>query len=105
MSARLVAELQADMHACSIPDLPSQRHRLAKALQQAELLPVDMREAGLKALNDLPDGGRLCHGDFHPANILMSARGPIIIDWLDATRGNPLADLALVRAGLSRRDS
>ena len=24
----------------------------------------------------------------------MTARGPIIIDWLDATRGNPLADVA-----------
>ena len=56
-SARLVAELQADMHACSIAGLPSQRHRLAEALQQAELLPGGMREAGLRALNNLPDGG------------------------------------------------
>jgi Ser/Thr protein kinase RdoA (MazF antagonist) len=94
VSARLLAELHADMHACSVPELPSQRQRLANTLKQAETLPADMREAGLKALNNLPDSDQLCHGDLHPANILMTARGPIIVDWLDATRGNPLADVA-----------
>jgi aminoglycoside/choline kinase family phosphotransferase len=42
----------------------------------------------------MPDGDRLCHGDFHPGNILVAPQGEIIIDWIDAVRGNPLADLA-----------
>ena len=42
----------------------------------------------------LPDGDQLCHGDFHPANVLATPQGEVIIDWIDATRGNPLADLA-----------
>jgi len=42
----------------------------------------------------MPDNDRLCHGDFHPDNILMTAQREIIIDWIDATHGNPLADLA-----------
>ena len=33
-------------------------------------------------------------GDFHPANLLITPQGLVIIDWLDATVGNPLADLA-----------
>jgi aminoglycoside phosphotransferase (APT) family kinase protein len=50
---------------------------------------------GLRGLIDaLPDGDRLCHGDFHPANVLLTASGPVVIDWVDATRGHPLADVA-----------
>jgi aminoglycoside/choline kinase family phosphotransferase len=48
----------------------------------------------LNALNTLPAGPQLCHNDFHPDNILITADGPFIIDWLDATVGNPLADVA-----------
>jgi aminoglycoside phosphotransferase (APT) family kinase protein len=39
-------------------------------------------------------GDKLCHGDFHPANILCTAKGPVIIDWSAATRGTPTGDVA-----------
>jgi len=39
-------------------------------------------------------GNRLCHGDFHPGNLMVSGQDIIIIDWIDASSGNPLADLA-----------
>ena len=42
----------------------------------------------------LPDGDRLSHGDFHPANILMDGDEPVIIDWSNVTRGDPAADVA-----------
>jgi thiamine kinase len=94
-SARLWAELHADMHARStVPELPSQRAELAKHIRAAQMLPPDLQRAALRALDTLPDGDRLCHGDFWPGNVLMSSRGPIIIDWICATRGNPLADVA-----------
>ncbi len=94
-SARLVAELHSDMHVSSvIPELPSQRQQLESKIRAAEALSSDLRDAALKALDKMPDDDRVCHGDFHPDNILMSARGPVIIDWRDASRGNPLADVA-----------
>ncbi len=34
------------------------------------------------------------HGDFHPGNILMADRGPVIIDCIDTTRGSAAADVA-----------
>jgi len=93
--ARVLAELHADMHASNIlPELPSQRQRLEDKIRSAAVLPPDLREAGLRSLSQMPDGNRLCHGDFHPGNILIAASGPIIIDWIDATHGNPLADVA-----------
>ncbi|HDL86649.1 MAG TPA: aminoglycoside phosphotransferase family protein [Candidatus Acetothermia bacterium] len=94
-AARVLAELHADMHANNILlELPSQRQRLEDKIRSATVLPPDLRRAGLRSLEQMPDGDRLCHGDFHPGNILMTARGPIIIDWIDATRGNPVADVA-----------
>lgn len=31
--------------------------------------------------------------DFHPGNIILSSRGPIIIDWMNALVGNQAADV------------
>lgn len=92
--ARLLAELQARVHACVIPELPSQRQRLADKIGRASPLSDALRKAALEALAGLPSGNAVCHGDFHPGNVLLSSRGPVIIDWVDATRGHPLADVA-----------
>ena len=40
-------------------------------------------------------GGSLLHMDLHPENVLMSPRGPVVIDWEGAARGPAEADLAL----------
>ena len=92
---RLTAELHTAMHAVQAPpDLPTQRERLKRAIERATALPDDLRRKALAVLDTCPDGDRLCHGDFHPDNVLMTPRGPIIIDWMTATRGDPLGDVA-----------
>jgi aminoglycoside phosphotransferase (APT) family kinase protein len=40
-------------------------------------------------------GDRLIHLDFHPENVLMSPRGPVVIDWTNARRGEPALDVAM----------
>jgi aminoglycoside phosphotransferase (APT) family kinase protein len=40
------------------------------------------------------DGECLLHLDLHPANVILSANGPVLIDWQGAVRGPPEADLA-----------
>lgn len=92
--ASMMAELHARMHSCQIPWLPSQREYLKMLIRDRVSLPVHMKEALLELLERLSDGNALCHGDFHPGNIIISAQGPVIIDWLTANRGNPLADVA-----------
>jgi Phosphotransferase enzyme family len=46
-------------------------------------------------LAELDDGQRaVCHFDFHPGNVLVSADGWIVIDWITVASGPPMADLA-----------
>jgi uncharacterized protein (TIGR02172 family) len=91
---RVFAELHAAIHTYIVPTLPSQRQRLARSIRQTDILSSDTKIAVLNALDDMLDDERVCHGDFHPGNVLMTAQGPVIIDWMDGTRGNPLADVA-----------
>ena len=93
--SRMIAELHAAIHSCELPGLPSQREEFEVVIRERAPLQNDQREGLLKVLERLPDGNALCHTDFHPENIIMTARGPIIIDWWTAKRGNPLADVAV----------
>jgi len=40
------------------------------------------------------DGGALVHLDLHPLNVILSSRGPVVIDWANVARGDPAADVA-----------
>ena len=46
-------------------------------------------------LPELGPGDRLLHLDLHPANVILSPRGPVVIDWTNAHRGEPAVDVAL----------
>jgi aminoglycoside phosphotransferase (APT) family kinase protein len=52
-------------------------------------------------------GGRLLHGDLHPGNVLISAAGPVLIDWTNAASGSSAYDTAttwLILACLDHSD-
>lgn len=40
-------------------------------------------------------GGTLIHLDLHPLNVILSASGPVVIDWTDARPGLPGLDVAM----------
>lgn len=39
-------------------------------------------------------GDRLVHGDLHPLNVMMTSSGPVVIDWANASAGDPAFDVA-----------
>jgi len=93
--AGITGRAHARMHGIVAPEeVPATRERIIHSLTQSPLVPKVVADAALKALVGLPDGDRLCHGDFHPANILMDGDEPVIIDWSNVTRGHPAADVA-----------
>lgn len=92
--AKRLAELHVRMHACQLPvGLISQKEYIRSGILAAQNITDAERTIVLDYLQQLPEGDRLCHGDFHPDNILLSDRGPLIIDWMTGTRGDPAADV------------
>lgn len=89
-----MAHLQVNIHEKTFSRLPSQRDVLLRKIDSADALNNEVKTIIYDFLRTLPDGESLCHGDFHPDNILLSGNNPIIIDWADASKGNREADLA-----------
>ena len=92
--AEILAELHASIHSFEIPDLPSLRDMIERGIRNARALSEDSRLRTIQVLDKMKDGTTLCHYDFHPFNVIMSPRGPIVIDWMTASQGNPHADIA-----------
>ncbi len=90
------------------PDLVMQRldgGTMAQALLAGELtfpagakLLADLHHA-LHALPPLrpsePAGDTVLHLDLHPENVLLTSRGPVVIDWHNATTGPADYDVAV----------
>ena len=91
---QLMVLLHKRIHAIAAPDtLPDLKQRLATRIDRAERLSRQQRDDLLARLAAMPTGDRLCHGDFHPFNILGLDTSARVIDWLDAARGDPAADV------------
>lgn len=73
--------------------IPALKERLARQISSGAV-PADFAAFALAELEPLPDGDRLCHGDFHPGNIMMQDGEPVVIDWSNVARGDPTADYA-----------
>jgi hypothetical protein len=90
--ARALAELHVQVNQLSVPGLYSFKNGMEDALRNALHLSDDLRASLLDLLPALPDGDKLCHGDFHPGNVMLTPQGPVVIDWMTASIGNPWAD-------------
>ncbi len=66
-------------HSAVLADL----HRALHEIEAPEGLPA------------IGEGDRLLHLDMHPFNVILSPRGPVVIDWSNARRGDPRFDVAL----------
>jgi len=96
-AGRTMARAHAAMHDVEAPPtLPSLNDELAGRIEAAAggALSKELADFALHVLSRRPHGDRLCHGDFHLGNILGSWAAPAIIDWGDASRGDPVADVA-----------
>jgi Ser/Thr protein kinase RdoA (MazF antagonist) len=92
---RLLADVQLALFELVPPvTLPVQRDRLTSKVRRSAAI-VD--PSLIRALDLLPartGALRLCHGDMHPSNVVLARQGPMIVDWFDASRGDPVADVA-----------
>ncbi|UQZ84637.1 Phosphotransferase enzyme family protein [Paenibacillus konkukensis] len=70
-----------------------QKAVLARNIRNAAPLSDEMKAKIIDDLEKLPDGNYLCHGDFHPENVMIGQRS-WIIDWMTGMIGNPAGDVA-----------
>ena len=94
-AATVMGRTHGEMHRVRAPaSLPPLNDTLRARIDGAPALAPELASYALAVLDTLPQGDRLCHGDFHPGNIIGSWENPVVIDWGDASRGEPLADVA-----------
>lgn len=87
-------DLQRSIHQIdSLTPIPRLADRIGSKILAADGLGEEQRREAAALAASLPQGSQLCHGDLHPANILLSERGPVVIDWFDAAAGSPASDL------------
>ena len=90
----LFVDLQMQVHACKSPLLTKLKDKMNRKISQAELDATTRYELHTR-LEGMPKHNKVCHGDFNPSNIIVTADGvPYIIDWAHATQGNASADAA-----------
>lgn len=89
------AEIHFRMHNCKVDGFEDSKVRYERLLKLSEYnLGSDLTNRMLRLLERLPEGNSLCHNDFHPGNIIHNSKGMFVIDWSDATAGDPFADVA-----------
>jgi aminoglycoside phosphotransferase (APT) family kinase protein len=77
--------------------IPAYHERAQRLIQKLNGL-TDLQKDRLLAatallLNPLLNHDVVCHGDFHPDNIILSPNGPVVIDWTNASSGHPATDV------------
>jgi aminoglycoside phosphotransferase (APT) family kinase protein len=79
------------MESVGKPPFPLRRsgRLLAELHEQLHRIPAP---PGIRAA-PLP-GDRLVHRDLHPLNVMMTPDGPMVIDWANASSGDPAFDVA-----------
>ncbi len=85
---RLVGPMMMDAMLKAPQSIPRHTRMLADLLDQLHEITAPDWLPEIDA-----DGDRVLHLDLHPMNVMMTARGPVVIDWPNAGRGHPLTDV------------
>lgn len=88
-----LARLHTRIHSYVADQFSGLKSWLETRITQTTVLDDSRRQILLSGLKEMPDGDRLCHGDFHPSNVLGEISRPFVIDWPNACRGDPAADV------------
>lgn len=77
-----------------LPDLKTEALRLSRLLPEGTIRPGQF---GIleRYLDQLPAANTICHMDFQPGNIMLNKDSYQVIDWSEAVRGAPAADITL----------
>jgi aminoglycoside phosphotransferase (APT) family kinase protein len=84
-------------HARTLADLHNRLHRISG--------PPGWPAAVGRDGTALATGTAVVHLDLHPANVMLTKRGPVVIDWVGARIGAPGADVAIAYLIMATADT
>jgi aminoglycoside phosphotransferase (APT) family kinase protein len=98
----VLADAQARLHALdptplrgTLPVLDHYLDTLGRRVEAASLRGLAPLVAWLRAHRPPPEGVVICHGDFHPENVLVDGRAVSgVLDWPNALLAEPAFDVA-----------
>jgi len=91
--AKRMARIHCSIHNKPVLNFPKQKDILIERIQHAPLLSGEEIEQIIIGLKNLNEETKLCHGDYHPDNIVLGEK-EWIIDWMTGMGGNPAGDVA-----------
>lgn len=90
-----------------LPDIKEEALRMSRLLPEGTIRPEQF-EILQRYLDWLPSGNNICHMDFHPGNIMLNNGyndGYQVIDWSEAVKSVPAADIAMTSLILSMAEN
>jgi Ser/Thr protein kinase RdoA (MazF antagonist) len=99
----VLASLYMSIHKMrpSPPDVLSLYDWMDATLPFSSVIPKHIATGVLALVERLPSGDGLCHGDLNAGNVIMTADGPRVVDWISAVRADAALDLAYSHVLLS----
>lgn len=87
-------DIQQKIHMIVADSLEPMSLKLSRQIESAQQLDKRHKSALLQKMDTITYKKRLCHGDFHMFNLIMSDNNQVtIIDWVDSSAGDLRADV------------
>ncbi len=87
-------DIQQKIHRIVADSLEPMSLKLSRQIESAQQLDKRHKSALLQKIDTITYEKRLCHGDFHMFNLIMSDTNQVtIIDWVDSSAGDLRADV------------
>ncbi|MEK4426139.1 phosphotransferase family protein [Solibacillus sp. FSL K6-1523] len=86
-------EMQLEIHSIIPDSIELMYEKLHRQIETANKLNKRQKSYLLKKLDSFTYENRLCHGDFHLFNLIMTDNKVVVIDWVDSSAGDIRADI------------
>ena len=90
----LMISLQIELYKRTVHDMVKLSDKMFRKIEEADMSATLRCDLHMRLLS-MPKTLKICHGNFRPQNITLTADGrPFVTDWAHATLGNSGADIA-----------
>lgn len=91
----LFVDVQLIILSNEVPLLNRIKEKFTRKLENATNIDENTKYELLQRLQGMKNHNKLCHGDYHPSNVIVKEDGTVyVIDWAHVTQGNASADAA-----------